>query len=328
MPALASNIGSYIKSLLPEFKKQNIQIDVAHCFEELNQAISPMYTLSPVPKLTGNTVEHAEFQFPKLIKSYKTSPYVTIAKTLDTILDNEDGIHALIKAEFTEETLKVVMDYHKVNIVKYIEALTFFSDFSRMWLSVTVWESLLAVTNATAPVSKNDDDVQYALPTSPYSSPVLMSSPTLKRDSEFVNNADNIASFAAACNMLALPLHKFLDTIKDLKGHTVQDEDFNYGHTLNNAKFDPFNTNFIPVTWNLVYHIGLAINGWRMARHERNKAELARLQLMLLALDQEKASASNPERIANLEKQINYYSNLSNKISIKIENMEDVGEAA
>jgi hypothetical protein len=97
---------------------------------------------------------------------------------------------------------------------------------------------------------------------------------------------------------------------------------------LNNAKFDPFNTNFIPVTWNLVYHIGLAINGWRMARHERNKAELARLQLMLLALDREKASASNPERIANLEKQINYYSNLSNKISIKIENMEDVGEAA
>ena len=123
--------------------------------------------------------------------------------------------------------------------------------------------------------------------------------------------------------MLALPLHEFLKTIKDLKGHAFNEDDWSSTHSVTNKKFDPFQSNFIPVTWNPVYHIGLAINAWRVQRHERNKAELARLQLMLLALNQQKTASTDPNKMANLEKQINYYNNLSNKISAKIEDMEN-----
>jgi len=79
----------------------------------------------------------------------------------------------------------------------------------------------------------------------------------------------------------------------------------------------------LPVQWNLVYHIGLAINSWRLEKHKSNKEELARYQLMLAVLHDDKEIEEDNVRKAQIEKQINYYSNEVNKLNAKIRVMEE-----
>jgi len=293
------NMGNYFKSLLPSFKRKDVITDALHSFEELSTTIQSAYSLA-IPELKGKTLDNTTVQFKRQINSFDKSTFKTIAKAIDIILDNQDKITEVIHSEFTDETLKINVDYYKLNLLKYLEAINLFNDYTRMWLNAVVYETL---------VEKNIL--------------VGIDSPTIKKDIAHVNSLDLISSFATAVNMLAIPFSEFLTSIKSLKGHLYNESDWDSGHNIINNKLDPFRSNFLPVNWNPFYHLGLMVNAWRMAKYERNKAELARLQLMLLSLDQQKEVATSQEKKDNLEKQIKYYSNLSNKISAKIEDLEE-----
>ena len=295
------NMSTFFNSLGSEIKKADLKIDIGYNFEELSQVIGPMYDLASVPELTGNAVKATELHFRKEINTYKDSPYKTIAAAITILADNEELLIDLINKEFNDVTPNVLLDYYQLNILKYVQDVAFFNDYARMWMNAAVWET----------VDKRE-----------------INNPTLRRDAEFVSNVDNILAFAEAVNMLALPFHKFLDSIKILKGHTYNEEDWQGSHNIVNAKLDPYRSNHAVVMKTvgylskLFYIGGMVYNSYRIKRHEQNKAELARLQLMLLDLDKRKTANADPERDAVLEKQINYYSNLSNKISAQIEALE------
>lgn len=310
--SIISNMGTFFRSLVPSLSRKDIKIELAHSFEEIDQTIQPMYSISPLPTLVGKTLEDTTYHFKKEINNFNSTTYKTIAETIDIILDNEDAIEAMIAKDFTEENLKVIADYYKLNILKYIEMLAFFIDYSRRWLNSVVFETVVNVS-AGLPKVKG----MYI------TTAIDITSPTFKKDIQFVTNIDNITVFATAVNMLAMPLSKFLSEIKDLEGHTYSDDDWSNTHNPVSAKLDPFHANFItPYSWNMYLLIGKMLNGLKVKRHERNKADVARLQLMLMAMEQEKTVNTDPKRLEALEKQINYYSNLVNKLSAEIEEME------
>lgn len=301
---ITSNIGAFFKSLASSFKKKNITTEVLYTFDDINTIIKPMYSLSPMPVFVGKTEKDTSIIIRKKINTDReTSLYTTINDTLNIIISNQDAVLASL-AEFNDETVKVTLDYYKLNILKYIEAINFFSDYARKWLNVVVWE-----TSADFYIKNKLE---------------IWSSPSIKADSEFVNNRDNVISFATAINILGVPYSNFLDKISSLKGHTFSEEDWTNSHPLLTDKLDVVKFNLMHISW-LSYQIGLIYNGWRIKRHERNRAEYARLQLMLLALEQQKTATLDPNKHSSLEKQITYYSNLSNKLSAQIESMEGKG---
>ena len=300
-----SNFKTFFNSLLPTTKKSDILISVEHFYNELTTTIQVMFNLNPLPELAGSTLADTTYRLKRAVKKYDHSIYVTINKAITTILANEDAFTKLLKHEFHDASAKGILDYYQLNLLKYVQAMVLFNDYSRMWLNVVIWES--------TEKSKNPQIAKLA-------QKILC--PTLKEDRAFVNKVDNIESFATALNNLMLPLPTFLKTIDSLKGHQYNEGDWEHGLTPINYKLDPFQSNFVAPRFNLFYLVGAMLNSWYIDRYERNKAELARLQLVLLALDAAKTSASDPARLENLEGQITYYNNLSNKIASQIEDME------
>ena len=300
MSPVISNMGTYFDSLAPVFKKNDLKIDLEHNFEELTQTILPMYSLTQ-PILNGKTVKASAFYFNRLILSYKDSTYDVIKNTLVSINANEDALVAIINTAFEAENHKAIIDYYQLNLLKYLSAITYFNDFSRMWMNAALSETV----NATR---LKDGILTHIV------------SPTITSDIEFVNTPGNIETFATIVNMLQMPVAKYVHTIQHLQGHVFNSEDWSKTSSDVTHKLDP--NHFVAPRFNLFYITGLLLNGWRLKRHERNKADFARFQLMLMELEQQKTDTVNPDRIGVLDKQINYYSNLSNKISAQIENME------
>ncbi len=293
------NLGSYYNSLVPMFKKKDIIIDTLHSFEELSQTTESMVTSCLNQVFNSKVEKDTTYYFKKHITFYQDNPIKTFSKIIIQLKENEDLITKTIKNDFNEDNIKSIFDYYKLNLVKYIEAIHYFNDYVRQWISVVVEQTL----SNEAPQLKSK-----------------IQTPIIKANMEYVENNDNIVGFCLACNMLALPFHKYLQSIEELKGHLVNPDEWEDLPLSQTNKLNP--NGFIPVSLNPVYHIGIMMNTWRIERYERNKAELSRLSLMLLALTNEKTLESDPKRLENLEEQIRYYNNLSNKISAKIDEIE------
>lgn len=291
-------LGEYFGSLLPKIEKKNIRIDLMHSLEELRQIVKPMYELDFEYTLDSAVSRDTDYHFKKNIKGYRTDPFKQIQETIAIILKNEDDIIDMVDKELDDTVVKYVIDFRKLNIIQYVEALNFFNEFARRWILALAHEE--------------------------YKSKVPMVDTTAmdKHSKFFVSNRNNVTSFSKAVVFLSLPVKDYLKSIKSLGGITVDVDAAEAGAVSNKSKLDPHGNNLIPVRWNPIYHIGLAVNAWRIARHNRNKEELAKLQLTLLALQEARQNAS-PDKLASIEKQIAYHSNRQNKLAAKVEKLEE-----
>jgi hypothetical protein len=122
--------------------------------------------------------------------------------------------------------------------------------------------------------------------------------------------------------MLGRPFDNFTTSIKKLKGHLYHESDADESDTYT-ASIDPYGSNLIPPRFHPLYLIGRMRNGWRVARYRRNIEDLASFSYMLQALEEAKENEGDPKEIERLVKQINYYTNLVNKITTEIHRMED-----
>lgn len=295
-----SNMLGYFQSLLASFKKSDIYTEVASNLETTLGSIKQMYAISPMPSFISKTDDKCKVLWKKQIHTYSDSPFATIVKTLHMIESNNSAILEMINTEFADTNAKAVMDYYKLNIIKYLEGIDFFNTYSDRWLTAVVFETV-----------QNKESLD-------------INDPTIRESLEFVNDNGNMASFITIVNVLAMPLSGFMASIKNLKGHVVTPEEWStVVHSVTGNKLDPHKLGFLPVKANLFYHVMLANNVRRVKKHERCKETLARLQLMVSALQERLTATEDPNRRDNIEKQINYHSNRINAISAKIESLED-----
>lgn len=295
-----SNMLGYFQSLLASFKKSDIYTEVASNLETTLGTIKQMYAVNPMPSFMSRTDDKCKALWRRQIHTYSDSPFATIVKTLHTVESNNSAILEMINTEFADTNPKAVMDYYKLNIIKYLEGIDFFNAYSDKWLTAVMYETVM---------SKEHLDID---------------DPTMRECLEFVNNNDNMASFITIVNVLGMPLANFMASIQNLKGHIVTPEEWStVVHSVTGNKLDPHKLGFLPVKANLFYHVMLANNVRRVKKHERSKETLARLQLMVSALQERLTATEDPNRKANIEKQINYHSNRINAISARIESLED-----
>lgn len=296
---VATGIGEFFKSLMPNMFKRDMVWDLTHTYEELQQIVIPMYDLNIDGNFSGHIAQEMEKRLKKSKLDYSKNVYKSIGKYLKKIEENEEDVVKMMEVEFAREVIKDAIDYKKINIIYYVEALNFVNDYARRFISAVITQEY-------------EGDLAHKI-----------IGPVDKATMAWVSDDRNMETFVRVLEILTPSVKSFLDKVKDLEGHVFDPVEYESIRVTTASKMDPVEFGFVPVRMNPVYHIGLAINGWRVAKYERNKEELARVQLMVMALDEQKSKSNDPEKVENLTKQIKYYANRINVLSAKIEDMED-----
>ena len=299
---VTTGLGEFFQSLLPNLTKRNIIIDVTHSYDELQQIVLPMYDANVDDvKFKGKAATEMERKLKKSKIDYSKNAYVSIGKALKHIEENEEDVIKMLENEFARDIVKDVLDYKKLNIIAYLEALNFVNDYARRFVLAIVHEEFDSST-----ASK-------------------ISGPVDKATIAWVTDTDNTESFIKVVEILTMPVKSFLKKLEELDGHIFEPTEWDTIRATSGGKMDPFGVGFIPVRLNPIYHIGLALDGWRIAKYERNLEEKSKLMLMLLALEESKSKSTDPEKVKNLAEQIKYRSNQINILTGKIEDMEERG---
>lgn len=310
------NLKDYFNTLLPTFERHTIQQDVIFSLETLETILLSMYDIDKVPKFKESiSFLHINEMLKETCDVYKTDTYVTNLNTINMILKNYDDIVSTVKEEFAGVSIKSVIDYYKLNLLKYFEALNFFNDYALRFISVATWEvtvkGLDVMARGNIEVAIGDTGIAY------------ISNPYVKAQREFIMNPDNVQAFAINVNMLGIKFSEYLKTIKDLKGHQYSDSDWEDGNRNFNSNLDPHKTGFISVTGNAFYHIGLMVNGWRVGKYKQAQQDFQSFQSMLLILEEQKGSTTNEVELNTILRRINSYTNEANKLHGKIEAFEN-----
>lgn len=318
---LINNLKSYWESLTNDISKKTISDDLQNSVAEIETFIIPMFTMKPVPALLGSTVKNTTFYASKFNKGPKIDTlYNHIAKTAEMVIKNEKEINKAIEKNFATLNIKTVVDYYQMLLIRYVEALFLYSEYSRRWMNVVYFETLTDAMSKTNLSSQEKAGTLFGKKDAPVV--MVISSPTFKDDAEYVNSPANIEAYVIAMNMLLKPFTEYKSEIALLEGHLYSPSEFSSVPLPSAERIDPYPIGFLPINYNPVYHIGIAINNWRLNRHERNKAEFTRFQLMVVALKQQQMDTVDPVMASDLERQIRHYSDVSNSLDAKIQRIE------
>lgn len=315
-----NTIYNFFKALVPGITKKSILENLYSTYGEIESINSPMYDLD-IGTVRGNTADMLKVRLKGELDFGNGQNLIqTVKVLLGNCTKNQDAVIAAVKETFEETLPRASMDYYQLNIFKYTESVAFVAVYTRRLLNVLVWEFLLATLTDKA---EKDSDYVELLPGSK-TGMLILNSPALRADREFVTSSTNILGFITAANMLNKPFAAYEKSIQKLKGHLVNEADWDGSDKPTERMADPYAAGFIPVVVNPFYWAGMAFVTWRVACNERNKADLGRVQLMLRAINDKKAKTSTEDIAAlrALDKQIEHFDNVANILSAKIEDME------
>jgi hypothetical protein len=299
---ITSGIGEFFRSLLPGLSRKDLVIDITHTYDELHQIVIPMYE-TDMSEFTfkGELAKSLDRMIRKSSIDFHKSSYATISKCLKQISDNEEEVIKMLESTFGKEIVKDALDYKKIQILNYVEALNFINEYSRRWILGVVTQEF-------------DPNTAHRIV-----------GPIDKATIAWAQDWNNMSTFIKVLEICAKPTKNFLNTVDKVEGLLVKLEEVGAADAVINKGIDPNGFGIIPVRMNPFFHIALAVNTWRVARYERNIEERAKLQLMVLALQEQQSKTQDTEKLTNLEKQIKYRSNQINIYTGKIEDMEDRG---
>lgn len=320
MPELVANeglfrtLGEYIQSFKPTLVKKDILVDIQNSSEELTTStiISLERLNTAGPKLYSTAVSKVLFSL-KLGEQDYVKAMLNIANNVD---GNIEMLSSEIDKSFPDNIYKNSMDYRQVNLLKYVEAINFFNEYVSKCNQVMCLDSLRDILNimgksthigekVTAKVINLDVNVYF------------------RNCNTFINDPNNISSFGNVINILKLDFNEYLKKIKDLNGHVYNPSDFGAVKTPTNRLIDPLNSGFVNVRWNPFYHIGIAYTSWRAKRNERAKAELQTINLTVILLQEQKTATDSKEAKEKIVGQIEYWTNLSNKLEAQLIDYEE-----
>ena len=293
------SLPKYISSLRDGITQSEVLRNLDFDLGEIEKYVIPMFECASSTSLSGTTLTSTSSQFLKAFDTKRKDKgmYDELYDTFSMLLENKEALLHLVKEEIGKENPKAIMDYFKINLLKYIESIHFLSNYATQWLSVVTVETL--------------GESEY------------LKLPDIKVSRGFVLENDNIVQAGMICKVLNQPLHEFVSSITPLKGHQFTEYDWEQKGEETEKKVDKFKSGFIPVRWNPLYHIGVMVATWCVEQDAKKKHEFERLQYILMELKDRESGTTDAESKKRLQKQITYYSNQVNLKQVQLEKIED-----
>lgn len=292
---------NFLNSLLPNFGKSRLLSDIDCIRKDLNETtLPPLKNIASTfgsRKFKNEWVSNTDLLFRQGVSfKYKGNFLNAIFESVENMVKNVDIVETLVNEYYSDEVVRDGMTLIRVNILQYLETMTFVLRYTRRLLVLVM---TMETEEFAAPDDKQDPDYTPA---------------------ELSWVTENMSAFITGLGIMAIDkvaLDKRFKTIPDINvnSETVDTTTAVVGV----SKMDPFGFGFIGVKANPIYHIRIAMAEYQVEQYKLAKEQKQSLEFKLLRLKQLDDGKEN----AKLEKQIAYTQQRINALTFSIKEMED-----
>lgn len=290
----------YISSLLPSFSKTRMMEDLNIMREELKTTTIPPYKSVVAAygkrKFASVDIQAFEKQFENSVNTKFRGNFLSIIlQTLERMDDNMETMEKLVNAYYADDVMRDAMTFLKVNLIQYMETMSFTMRYSRRLL---VW----IVSAEITAVDKESNEA-------PAMSPAEL---------EWLNA--HRQNFFAGLTIMSGEKAELEKRFKEVPDIVATKENIPMiEKTVGVLKTDPFNFGLIPVFLNPIYHVRMAIAEWQVNRYKAAQEEKKMLEFKLMHLKDLDAGKKNPK----LQEQIEYTEQRLAKLNYKLAQQEE-----
>lgn len=293
------NILEFSRSLLPDFTRARILEDIEITRRELNEATLPPYRtaedLFGKKKLLSTYSQTFESVFDRDVKiNHKGNFIVGIYETLENMVENIDMVERLVHRRFASDVIKDAMTIFKLNLLQYVEMMSFVVKYARRLLIVVLTAEVNAANKENEMDGILDSEIQYL---------------AAGRD-----------SFNRGIRVMSDKKKTVEDRFDSIPEIGANDDAIQIANaTAEPLDLDPFAFGLIPLGLNPIYHVRLAISEWQAKRYRTAEEESRMLEFRLLQLQE----IAKGNKDAALQQQIEYNQNRLNKLRYSLKEMEE-----
>jgi hypothetical protein len=255
----------YVTTLLPSFSKTRMMEDLNVLREELKLTVIPPYKSVNMAfgkhKWTDEAVKAFEKDFDKQVDSDFRGSFIAVSEQiLERMLKNTDMVEKLIADYYADDVMRDAMTFLKVNIIQYLETMSFVANYSRRCLHWVVSSECTAV---------GDDKTPALVP------------------AELEWLSANRSNYFTAMTIMAGKPTDVEKSFKEIPDVMINKNNVEHvTSAVGVLRVDPFGFGLIPTWLNPAYHIGMKIAEWQVRRYNSAKEEAKALEFRLLQLKQ------------------------------------------
>lgn len=276
--------------LFPSIAKNALVEATVQLNDIINQTTKPVVEIMAleyeerIRDLPQSIVTHNELFF----KKYRVDYYPTAKVAIQNCSELLDYIERALHDKFNEDVTRPALSIYHANILKLLNLIGFVSDYARR---------LAVIHFVEIDYHSRGQQPEY-----------------IKSEVQFIEEYK--WSYFAALNVFRYPAKDLISKLENLPDIILNEE--NYEIVKNTTDVDPLEMNFIVHPLNPVIFVGTRINLYQAKKYKQAQADLQEIQARLHRLN----SSRNGVADAKLDKQVEYYTNLSTKLKAEIARME------
>ena len=295
----------YLQSMLPNFEKAQILEDIDLLKKELQSVINLYETPANDMKsyrYEAKSLQEFQKQFDRKVDSgrvkgnYISVVFVALGNANDVLKMLENQAEAIYKTDVIRDN----MTFLKVNVLQLIESISFYSQYASKLLTLTYRAETNHLENNISMMGKELKAVEqkYMMENMGY---------FFQLSQTFLDGPDKVKK-----------------TLKEIPDMAVDADQMPIiTKTVGLNKLDPFKFGFIPVRFNPIYHVRMAVAEYQVQRYKTAQEERKMLELRLLHLKDLVEGVPVEERNAKLQQQIEYNETRLEKLKYKLIKMEE-----
>lgn len=287
------NFKVFMAKLLPSFGKRTLTGEINQINDKLKSFTIPAYATLDKTPFDSNTAKYFESLYSKQVT--RGNMYVGILSALRTSLELGEYLDDQVEATFNDDITRASLTAYMVNTLKLIQVIDFVSDYARR----------LCRYLATTAINKQggvSDELQGIV----------------TAEKNFIE--DYKYAFFDALKILNAPVKDIKRKLESIPKIIITPDNLDsVGAAVGVNNIDPLALNFISTRFNPALFFGTKVARYQANKYNQAKLDLQEIQCKILKLKQ----ARSDKHDAKLDKQIEYYENLNNKVHAEIEDMEE-----
>lgn len=287
------NFKIFMSKLLPSFGKRTLTAEIDQISDKLKSFSIPAYSTLNKNPFDCKTSKYFESLYTNQVG--RGNMYDGILNALNKCLELSEYLYDQVQEKFNDDITRNTLTAYMMSTLKLIQIIDFISDYARR----------LCRYIATTAINKNNGltDELYGV---------------VKAESEFIESYKY--SFFDALKVINAPVKDITTKLESIPAITVTPDTFdNVSATVGAKAVDPLALNFIATRFNPALFFGNKVARYQANKYNQAKLDLQEIQCKILKLKQSKTDKQD----VKLDKQIEYYENLNNKVHAQIEDMED-----
>lgn len=292
------SIAKYVTSLLPSFERSRVEEDVRLLKEELQETTIPPLAAAADhfkrARFEARDVQDFDRVFQRSVRTDLSGNFIDIShEAMRRAKEMVEKIDTSLDKYFGRDVTAEGMTYTRLNVLRYLECVSFASRYVRKLLLWTYQQEQAA---ASRPIGQ----------------------PFTKAEIKWL--FENRQAFFLCIKVLAKKVQDVEKVFRNIPDMVVVPEEVEMAkETVGVQRLDPLQTNLIPVKLNPIYHVRMAIAEWQVNRYKAAQEEKRAMEYRLLALKESREGKED----AKLEQTIEYTEDRLKKLNYKLAKIEE-----